>query len=207
MAHYTVPSRRTHLNTADWISIYRIIAIPFLVIALILDMDILFGILLGLSLISDILDGYIARKFNAITERGARLDSIGDAFTFFMAILGIIVLRNEFLQAHWIIITGTVILYLAQIISSLVLFEHPTSYHTYLAKISAFLQGGFILTLFFIGTFNWLLYLTIAITVLEIAEEFILVFLVGGEVVNVKGLFWVLRERNRTQRAKDHVTA
>lgn len=204
MAHYTVPNRSTHLNAADWISIYRIIAIPILVIALLVKMDIVFGIVLGLSLLSDMIDGYVARKLNISTRRGARLDSIGDAFTFVMAFIGIIVLRNDFLQENWVIITTTVILYLAQILVSIILFEHPTSYHTYLAKASALFQGCFILTLLLIGTYDWLLYITVGITIAEIIEEFILVFTIGGEPVNVKGIYWVLRNRKKAASDKDH---
>lgn len=204
MTHFTVPNRSTHINAADWISIYRIIAIPVLVIALLVKMDIVFGIFLGLSLISDLIDGYVARKFNMATRRGARLDSIGDAFTFIMAFIGIIVLRNDFLQENWVLITTTVILYLAQILVSIILFEHPTSYHTYLAKAAAFLQGCFILTLLLVGTYDWLLFITVGITIAEIIEEFILIFIIGGEPVNVKGLFWILRDRKNKTRDKDH---
>lgn len=205
MPLYSVPSRQTHLNTADWISIYRIIAIPFLVIALILDLDILFGILLGLSLLSDILDGYIARKYNTTTARGARLDSIGDAFTFFMAIIGVVVLRNDFLQDHWIAIAGTVTLYIAQIVVALIAFEHFTSYHTYLAKLAACIQGCFILSLLLFGTYEWLFYITIGVTIAEIVEELILMFIIGGEPMNVKGLYWVLRERKKPEVNKARV--
>ncbi len=54
------------LNIADWISLYRIIALPFLVLAIILDEKILFGWLLLVSLLSDVVDGYLARKLNEI---------------------------------------------------------------------------------------------------------------------------------------------
>lgn len=183
------------LNPADWISLYRIVALPFLVLAIVAETKFLFAFLLGCSLLSDIIDGWIARRTNTCSSRGARLDSIGDALTFAVAIAGLFVFETDFLRGNtWLILTA-VIPYTLQILLAVLLFGKPTSYHTYLAKLAALLQGSFILLLLFYKSITWLLILTVVVTVTEIAEEFVLMYMVGGHAINVKGLYWVLKEK------------
>ena len=54
--------------------------------------DVLFLWVLGVCLISDALDGYLARKLNQTSELGAKLDSWGDALTYAAMILGLYLL-------------------------------------------------------------------------------------------------------------------
>jgi CDP-diacylglycerol--glycerol-3-phosphate 3-phosphatidyltransferase len=51
-------------------------------------------------LVTDVLDGFIARAFNMKTEIGARLDSIADMFTYGLAILGIFLFKKAEFAPH-----------------------------------------------------------------------------------------------------------
>jgi phosphatidylglycerophosphate synthase len=187
------------LNVADWISVYRIVTAPVLVAVVLLDLRFVFLVLLALSLFSDMLDGIVARRRNIRTLRGARLDSVGDAVTFAVAIFGVIYFEYAFFMNQLGIILCAVIPYVAQILLAVILFGKPTSYHTYLAKAAALFQGCFILLLLLGFPLLWLLYTTVVITVLEITEEFILMFRIGGNATNVKGVCWLVKERKRDQ--------
>lgn len=187
-------NKKARLTIADWISVYRISMSPVLLLALLAELRIVFVILLFLSLGSDMLDGFIARRLNCCTLRGARLDSIGDALTFVVAAFGIFHFEKEFFLGHVQIILWAIVPYAMQILFAIVRYGKPTSYHTYLAKIAALLQGCFILLLLSGILMYWLFYATVIVTILEIAEEFILLFMVGGSATNVKGLYWVLKK-------------
>lgn len=63
------------------LTIVRFILIPFIIIALIQQNFILAFALLTLSGITDILDGYIARKYNFITNFGKLMDPLADKCT------------------------------------------------------------------------------------------------------------------------------
>ena len=63
------------------LTIVRFILIPFIVIALVEQNFILAFILLTLSGITDILDGFIARKYNLITNFGKLMDPLADKCT------------------------------------------------------------------------------------------------------------------------------
>ena len=68
-------------NVPNILTISRFIFIPFIVTALILDKYILAFILLSLSALTDVLDGFIARKFNFITDFGKLIDPLADKTT------------------------------------------------------------------------------------------------------------------------------
>ena len=76
------------------ISILRII-LSF-VLLLTLDSDWIFSCLIILIGLTDIADGYIARRFNSVSKLGARLDSLADLI-FFTIILWILYLRYEWI--------------------------------------------------------------------------------------------------------------
>lgn len=94
------------MNLPNKISMSRIIAIPFFIAALVaaVDFDIKIAryisvIIFILISLTDILDGYIARKTKQVTEKGKILDPIADKLLMFSAI---IFLANRGIPA-WIV--------------------------------------------------------------------------------------------------------
>ena len=63
------------------LSAYRLLAFPFLAFLIVTHQERIFALFFLISLISDILDGWIARTFNLQTELGAKLDSWADTVT------------------------------------------------------------------------------------------------------------------------------
>lgn len=68
-------------HVPNLISAARIIMIPFFCITFLNDQLLAALIILAVSGLSDLFDGYIARKFDAITTLGKWLDPIGDKAT------------------------------------------------------------------------------------------------------------------------------
>ena len=68
-------------NIPNIITISRFAFIPLIVFALIMDMYLLAFIFLTLSALTDVLDGFIARKFNMITDFGKLMDPLADKCT------------------------------------------------------------------------------------------------------------------------------
>ena len=90
-----------------------------------------------------------------------------------------------------ILLAGLLIL---QNVLALLKYRKLTSFHTYAAKIAAVLQGIFLLAFFFFEkSAHILFYAAVGITVLDLAEEIILVIVLPEWKVNVKGLYWQLR--------------
>lgn len=69
------------------LTIIRFIFIPFIIVALALDNYLLALILFTISSFTDVADGFIARKFNAISDFGKLMDPLADKLTQLTVIL------------------------------------------------------------------------------------------------------------------------
>ena len=178
------------------ITLYRIITAPLLVVLLFKGEQELFKWLLGVSFFTDLIDGVLARTFKVTSILGTRLDSIGDDLTVLVAILGLGVLQPRFFIEQWTILVPLGILFLLQTGFALYRYGRITSFHTYLAKLAALAQGIFLLSFFFFETINYPLFYSAAfITIAELAEEIIIVWVLPQWKSNVKGLWWVLQKK------------
>jgi CDP-diacylglycerol--glycerol-3-phosphate 3-phosphatidyltransferase len=184
-------------NIADWFSFYRILAIPILALALIMGSREVFSWLLLLSYSTDAIDGFLARRLNISSARGAQLDSIGDQLTLIAGLVGLWFFEPEFILDNLVLIGIAFIPYLLQMGIAFLKYGKTTAFHTYLAKSSAILQAGFILWALFFGPVIPLFYAVIAIGILETIEEIALIFMYDTWVKDVKGVFWALRDERR----------
>lgn|SRR5690625_399512 len=184
-------------NLVDWLSFYRIVIIPFLLVFIFLDLRLLFAWGLAISFITDALDGYLARKLNITTPRGAQLDSLGDQLTFVVGVIGLFFFEYDFMEDNLWLILLALTPYITQVLIAFKKYGKTTAFHTYLAKLSAITQAVFILWLLFFGPVYWLFYFMIIIGIIETLEEIILIFLFDNWVSDVKGLYWGLRDKRR----------
>lgn len=191
-------NNKQHLSyyVINGITLYRIVTAPLLLVLLFLKQYDLFKCLLAVSFFTDLIDGFLARKYKVTSILGTKLDSIGDDLTVAVAVTGLFVIFPEFIrQQKWvfIILLG---LFLTQMVYAFIRYGKMTNFHTLLAKTAALLQGIFLLLTFFTGQPYLLLFYTAAIvTILELIEEIILVYLLPEWKANVRGLYWVLTKK------------
>jgi cardiolipin synthase len=180
------------------ITFYRLVAALPLVFLLIERQFSLFKWLLALSFFTDAIDGWLARRFQVISLLGARMDSIADDLTILVAILGVVYLRPGFVRSEWLPVGIMAVLYLIQNALALVRYRKLTSFHTYIAKAAAVLQGFFLVLFFFLPEpLLFIFYLTAGVTIIDLAEEILLVLVLPQWEANVKGLYWVLKTKWR----------
>jgi len=134
-----VPNRA--LTLPNLLSILRILVAPLLVAAALLGSREAFLVLFILSLISDALDGFLARALNQVTDWGARLDSWGDLATYLVASVGVWLLWPELIRREQPFILLGLAAFLVPILLGFLKFRRLTSYHTRAAKAAAILLG------------------------------------------------------------------
>ncbi|MCU0367742.1 MAG: CDP-alcohol phosphatidyltransferase family protein [Cyclobacteriaceae bacterium] len=184
------------VQLVNLITLYRIIAFPFLLMFIYFNRLDIFKWLIIISFFTDAIDGYLARKYKANSILGAKLDSIGDDLTILAAIIGLAVFRFEFLKQEWLIFAIPLFFFFVQLIAAFIRYGKMSSFHTYLAKTAAILQGLFLCSMFlFEHPYYPLFYATAVVTLIELIEEIFIVIILPEWKTNVKGLYWVWNER------------
>jgi CDP-diacylglycerol--glycerol-3-phosphate 3-phosphatidyltransferase len=178
------------------ITLYRLVASAFLLYLILTDKIELFKWFLAFSFFTDAIDGFLARKFKVVSVLGSRLDSIADDFTILMAVIGLFVFRYEFLEKHAFFLFILLGLFVVQISYALIRYGKFSSFHTWSAKLAVMFQGSFLILAFFLPEPpEALFYAAVVVTAIDLIEEIILVFMLPKWQVDVKGIYWVLREK------------
>jgi len=178
---------------------YRIVTVPLLLWLLFTGRYDLFRWGIALSFFTDFIDGFLARAFRVTSVAGTRLDSVGDDLTIAVALTGLIVQFPDFIRTHLWMLMLLAILFLLQTGYAFFRYKKMSSFHTWLAKTAAILQGVFLILTFFTGQPDTTLFYTATfVTAIELVEEIILVYLLPQWRINVHSIFHVLRENKKT---------
>lgn len=81
------------MNTANILTLTRILLMPIYLIVFYSNLEnkiIYAGMILILAGITDILDGYIARKYDMVTKLGTALDPVSDKITTFVVLISFV---------------------------------------------------------------------------------------------------------------------
>ncbi len=180
------------------ITAYRLVASFFLMYLVFTDQADIFKWMLAISFFTDAIDGFLARWYKVTSTMGARLDSIADDLTILVAVIGVFRLKPDFIQQELVLIIVLLALLVIQTVMALIRYGKISSFHTYLAKLAALLQGSFLVLLFFLPEPPLtLFYIASVVTILEIVEEMILVVILSEWKTNVHGLYWALKDKKK----------
>lgn len=191
------------LTIPNIITSYRLVIDPVILYFIIADKERLFAIFLIINLLSDALDGFLARRLKQETEIGAKLDGFADNFTYLLAFIGIFVFRMEDIRPHMISFIVMISILVSTVIVSLIKFRKFPSYHLYSTKVGGYIEGGFFICLFTIGFITPYYYLVVAWAVMGAIECIIINLLIPEMRSDIKGLYWVIKERNNQKKISE----
>lgn len=98
-----------------------------------------FFVIYSLAGITDVLDGFVARRLNASSEFGAKLDSASDLVFYAAMILRIFpALMKKVPLGIWIAVSVIVAIRLVSYVTAIVKYHCFASLHTYLNKLTGF---------------------------------------------------------------------
>lgn len=184
------------INLPNVISFMRLLAVPVMLYCAVTGKERLFAYILLGSLFSDILDGLLARTFHLESEFGAILDGMADMGMYISAVTGLFTFQLDFITGKKIEIGLILFFYIVEKIKTYYHYrKFFNAFHTYLSKLTAYFQGVFIISLFFFGYVPFLFYPAMIIAILANIEEMVLTSLIKEYAHDVKGLYWVLKNR------------
>lgn len=177
------------------ISIARCVAAPVLVGLALAGLERVFAWVLVAALLSDLLDGWIARRFHLESSLGAMLDSVADMLMILTALFGMWAFHRDLFTDHPLPLGLFAAAGLLEYVAALARYGRLSSFHTTLSKIAGYLLSVYVCVLFVFGHHTWLLYLATGTSVLANCEEFVLLALLREWRSDVGGLWPILKER------------
>ncbi len=148
---------------------------------------------------SDLLDGWLARRFGWVSRFGAMLDSIADVALTLTAIAGLWIFHRDTLAAYWPYIAAICLTWLVVHAVALIRYRRLASFHTRLTQMGLFGFGLFVLLVFFHGFVPWFFYLVALLCVLAGIENLVMILLLANWTPNMRGgLLALLRSRRAT---------
>lgn len=176
------------------ISGFRLLLVPGLLLLAWGQWSRVFLVALTVSLVSDLLDGYLARRLNARSELGAKLDSWGDLATWLALPFCAWWLRPEVLRAEAVWLAGGIGVYLASILFGYVKYRRLVSYHTWGAKALSWIVGAAVLVFFANGP-GWIFRIVMPVVALAAFEEIAMTAVLPTWRANVPTIWHALKLR------------
>jgi len=192
-ADKTQAKRFSVFNAPNALSVYRIAAAPLILYGIFSGHRMLFAWLVIINLVTDALDGFIARHWKMETSIGVKFDSIGDLTTDVLTLLGLVVLEQPFVMSYILPIGLLIGFYLASQVLSLLRFHRLVSLHLYSSKLTNILLAVFFTAYFLVAYVPVLFYTMIVVGILGAIEEIAVLFFLKEHQENVRGLYWVLK--------------
>ena len=184
---------RDELRTLpNMLTMVRIASLPVLYALYFLDHFLVFAFLYCISGITDMLDGYLARKLNQVTKSGQFLDSIADMF-FNLSTGFFLFHRLHELRALYrspllmMVVLGVVYLVVSIVRCSRLHFMHTTLFR--LAGVSIYVC---FVTSFFVMPII-MIHITIALLSIAFIESIIIYFVFGEVEADMKSLIGIHR--------------
>lgn len=192
-ADKTQARRFSVFNAPNALSVYRIAAAPLILYGIFSGHRMLFAWLVIINLVTDALDGFIARHWKMETSIGVKFDSIGDLTTDVLALLGLVVLEQPFVRSYILPIGLLIGFYLASQVLSLLRFHRLVSLHLYSSKLTNILLAVFFTAYFLAAYVPVLFYTMIVVGILGAIEEITVLCFLKEHQENVRGFYWVLK--------------
>lgn len=181
------------LNVPNLISLYRLLAFPVILFMALTNRETTYVVLLCISLVSDALDGSIARRFNLQTKFGAALDNLADICTYAMAVLGLFLFKWEEIEPHALILYIFFAFFIVSYIIAFVRFQKIPGLHLYSAVSAGYIQSIFFFILFVFGFYPIIYYIAIGWGAVAYFEKCLVLLRLDDIKRGVKGLYWLIQ--------------
>ncbi len=190
------PTHPSVYNVPNALSATRLLLAPVLLVLAYVHVPRLFLALLIVSLVTDILDGKIARLLNQGSQLGAKLDSWADFATYMSIPLCAWWLRPDVVRSEALVFWVAVGAWTLPVALGFVKFRALTSYHTKNAVIAAYALGAATVVMFAEGPL-WPLRVATVVLVIAGVEEIAITAVLQRPITNVASLRRALSLRDR----------
>jgi phosphatidylglycerophosphate synthase len=154
---------------------------------------------IGLALLSDVLDGMLARRWRIDTEKVRRWDTRADTFFYACVLLAAVLRYPGAWERRWLLLAGLVAAEVSQHAFAAVKYGRHASYHSVLSKIWGLMMASAMCALLGAGLDNWFLDLTLSWGILCNLQGLAMSIVLPRWHRDVPTLFHAVRLRNEQQ--------
>ena len=182
-------------NLPNIISFIRILMAPVLLYLAITQQPMAYIIVLIFTELTDVLDGYLARRLNLVSKLGAQLDSWGDFFVYITMAISAWLLWPDIFLREYISVTIIVSCFTLPVLVGLIKFKTWTSYHTLSVKLAvAATITAYVLL--FTGLLDWPFKVAVIFCLYAAIEQILITLICNVErTVDVKSIWHALKEK------------
>jgi phosphatidylglycerophosphate synthase len=144
-------------RAADAITWLRLLLLPVIWWFALLGQGRIVGLGLLLAGLTDVFDGFVARRMGHESAAGARLDLIADTLLLLSAMSWMGLMHPEIVRDNTGLVAGTFAMYLASVAVGLLRFRRLPNLHLYSSKVAGGLLYAFAVVTFLIGRYDRLL--------------------------------------------------
>jgi len=179
------------------ITAIRFLAVPVMwVMAFHLQLTYI-GIGLVISLVADLLDGFVARKIHQTSDFGSKFDSFSDQFVQLSALIWVLWLMPEIISENLFISIVAIMIYITSLMVGIVKFKRLANLHLYLSKVGGLFLYIFLIHAFFVGEYNYYLFILAGILfILSSTETLVLQLTMRNVDSNIGSFFLQYIDRN-----------
>jgi phosphatidylglycerophosphate synthase len=149
------------------------------------------GIGLIIGLVTDLLDGAVARKLNQTSDFGSKFDSLADQFLQLSALIWVLMLMPEIFSENLFISLLAITIYITSLLVGLVKFKRMANLHLYLSKVGGLFLYIFLIQAFISGEYSYFLFIVAGILfILSSTETLILQLILPSVDSNIGSIFF-----------------
>ena len=190
--------REDIVNLPNLVSFIRILMAPVLFYFALTQQPYWFIGVLLLAEFTDVLDGFLARTLNQITEMGSHLDSWGDFVIYSTIAVCAWILWPDILQRESLYFIIIVLSFTLPALIGFIKFQHFTSYHTWSVKLAVVITIISYILLFS-GLLDWPFRVAALFCLYAAIEQIAITLLIHHEHVDVRTV-WQAVKYNRENR-------
>lgn len=189
------------VNLPNLVSLIRILMAPVLFYFACTQQPYWYIWVLLFAVFTDVLDGFLARVLNQITEMGSRLDSWGDFIIYSTMAICAWILWPDIIQQEKFYFIIIVLSFTLPVLIGFIKFRTISSYHTWSVKLAvAITVVSYILL--FTGLHDWPFRIAAFFCLYAAMEEIAITLLIQHELVDVRTVWQALKYKRESNGIK-----
>lgn len=186
--------RIDYSQVPNLLSGFRLLLAVALWIPAMLDLPLVVGAGLVMAGLTDVLDGFLARRWGVATEYGSRLDSAADMVLVVCAAFWVILVEPSVFFDNKLLVLSWMLMGTASLVVGLVKFRRIPDLHLYMTKASSAAGYVFIIFMFVVGYSAALFYIASALLIISTLESLLLQLLTHKPDERVRSILYAYRQ-------------